>query len=230
MGRRLFSGVFFAALLALVAWAAITGNLRRYAELPLRWLGIEGAQSETSDTRDVLFDDDSTVDFSDPVIEEPDDVPFVETETPIATPGEREFLLRPAYFDALLAQYCADLPLESPKATFSAGRIVLSGTVRASRLTSLFNIPSALSLFLPARAECSVSCVPRVRDGRIEVRVLDVRAGNDVISSFLRDDAVYSCVADFLNEKLLNTVPKQYEIRSVSVDESGIRVTFFTGN
>ena len=225
MGRRIATGIFFAALLALLAWAAITGMIGKYFE---RALGSLAADGSAVSEEDVLFDDDSTVDWSVPE----EDVlgeDFL-TEDPPAqestAPKTYEFELTKDYFDVLLEKYASDIPIRGLSTTFSDGQVVFSGGADVSALSELLNIPSALTLFLPSTVDCKLYCVPVVKDGRIRVSVAKVTAGSDMLSPFLQREGILSSVENFLNDLLRKHLPDHYKMQSATVSQGKMYVRF----
>ena len=228
MGRRIASSLFFAALLALLAWALITGGLKKYLTGPLQRLGLLPAAQTVDGTvdEDVLFDDDSTVDWSDPVSDTDTDV--FESEQYAAGEGASsyELLLNPDYFNALLDKYATDLPIADLRASFESGRVILAGNAKVADLTALFQIPSGVVLFLPETVPCRLSCVPRVEDGRIRVSVTEVQSDYSVLSPFLSRDGILSSVEGFLNDQIKKYLSSNYIMKTATVSSGGLKVAF----
>lgn len=227
MGRRILSGLFFAALTALLAWAAVTGAWSRLTDLPRQWLQADASVCSESSEEDVLFDDDSTVDWSEPVTDVFDPLPSTSTDLPsVELPKTYEFALTPAYFNALLEKYSDGIPIREICSSFASGQVVLSGRADVDALKELLDIPAALVIFLPKQVDCQLTCVPRVEQGRLRVTVSKVWAGSDVLAPFLGGAEVLSAVEGFLNDLLTKYLPSQYEMRSASVTEEGMYVRF----
>ncbi len=230
-GSRIVSGLFLAALLALFVWAVLTGVFKDFLTDSARFFGIENPVVSTgSDGEDVLFDDDSTVDWSDPYTDTFDpspSFPEVPSGSSDVSKGKfYEFALTPEYFNALLEKYSGASALKNVTATFSEGQVVLSGDVNVLALTKQMNIPAALVIFLPDTVPCTLCCVPEVVDGCLQVTVPKVSAGNDVLAPFLSQPGVLSTVEDFLNEQLTKYLSDDYVMQSARVTKSGMYVRF----
>ncbi len=235
-GSRVVSGLFLAAVTALFVWAVLTGVFGDFLRDSARFFGIENHFSASSqDSEDVLFDDDSTVDWS-PVTEVFDASSFSEISNPSddtdseATDRPKgkfyEMALTPEYFASLLEKRSGSSALKNVTVTCSDGEVILSGDVSVSALTKQMNIPAALVVFLPESVPCTLHCAPEVTDGRLGVTVRKVSAGNDVLAPFLGRPGVLSTVEDFLNEQLTRYLSSNYIMQSARVTEGGIYVRF----
>ncbi len=234
-GSRIVSGLFLAALTALFVWAVLTGVFRDFLTDSARFFGIENPVGATVSDDDVLFDDDSTVDWSDPITDvfDPSSLSGIETsdgnsgEETTDTPKEKfyEFALTPEYFNALLQKYSGGA-LRNVSSSFVEGKVILSGDVRISVLTRQMDIPAALVVFLPETVPCTLDCVPSVSQGRMSVTVTKVSAGNDVLTPFLSRPEVLSTVEEFLNEQLTKYLSPDYTMQSVRVTDKGMVVRF----
>ncbi|MBP3300865.1 MAG: hypothetical protein J6M34_05115 [Clostridia bacterium] len=224
MGRRMLTGIFFAVLLALLVWAAVTGMIGNFLRRTLNALEADG--TGVSSAEDVLFDDDSTVDWS-----EPDQDVFVESlpSEESSAPKTYEFALTKDYFAVLLEQYSAEVPIRNLTAEFSDGQVIFSGGADVPVLSELLKIPSALVMFLPKTVDCNLYCVPEVSEGRLKVTVVKVTAGSDIISPFLQGEGVLTAVEDFLNDLLTKYLPSHYKMQSATVSDGGLYVRFLIG-
>ena len=230
MGRRILVRLFFAALSALLVWAAVTGTLSRFFSHPERFFGIENEEAPAvQDSEEVLFDDDSTVDFSDPftdvfdsAVSESDDA----GETEDTAPRSYEFVLTPEYFNAILEKYAESLPIYNMSSRFSGGAVVMSGDASVDALAELFGIPAALTFFLPDTVPCTLWCSPKVADGRLSVTVTKVSAGSDVLSPYLSRPEILSSVESYLNDLLSRYLPEEYEMKSAKVTDTGLYIRF----
>lgn len=226
-GLRIVRKLFFAALTALLVWALLTGVFGKYFSSPQSLFGIQSSVSEQNSDEDVLFDDDSTVDWSDPAEDVFDSI--VEENSPSEEKdgsSQYEFALTPEYFSALLDKYSDKIPLKNATSSFSDGTMILSGDADVSLLSDLLGIPSALVIFLPDTVPCELCCVPQVCDGRLQVSVSRVSAGSDVLAPFLSREEVLSAVEEFLNEQLTKYLPSNYIMQSAYVTSSGLYVRF----
>jgi len=228
MGRRLVSGIFFAALLALLCWALIVGVFGRGTALSFPW--SEGDVPADPAGDELLFDDDSTVDWSDPVTEVFDGSPEVTEPSggsiPAVKPKTYEFAVNEDYLNALLGKFSGQVPIRNLQAAFGNGTVTLSGNAAVSGLAELLEIPAALVVFLPETVPCRLECVPDVCDGRLTVSVVRVAAGSDMIAPFLSDGSILSSVEQYLNGKLTEYLPEEYRMQSVTVSERGMYVRF----
>ncbi|MBO5214539.1 MAG: hypothetical protein J6B86_07205 [Clostridia bacterium] len=236
-GSRIVSGLFLAALSALFVWAVLTGAFRDFLTDSARFFGIENHFSfSDSDGEDVLFDDDSTVDWSSPATDVFDGVVFSEVSdtegenSEAVTDGESEkfyeLALTPEYFCALLKKYSDGLALKNITASFSDGRVILSGDVCVAKLTEQMKIPAALVVFLPEFVPCTLDCALSVEEQRLTVTVTKVSAESDVLTPFLGQSGVLSAVENFLNEQLTKYLSSNYKMQSVRVTETGMYVRF----
>ena len=236
-GSRIVSGLFLAALSALFVWAVLTGAFRDFLTDSARFFGIENHFSfSDSDGEDVLFDDDSTVDWSSPATDVFDPATFSEdsetdgedSETPTDDIPEKsyELALTPEYFCALLKKYSDGLAMKNVTASFSDGNVMLSGDVCVAKLTEQMKIPAALVVFLPEFVPCTLDCVLSVEEQRLIVTVTKVSAGSDVLTPFLGQSKVLSAVEDFLNEQLTKYLSSNYKMQSVRVTKNGMYVRF----
>ncbi len=226
IGKRIVRGLFFAALLALLAWAFVTGSLKKYFSSSEKLFGIESPQSDSQLSDDVLFDDDSTLDWTDPATDafDPDRDP-----TPSETEkkdSSYEFALTPDYFNALLEKYAEKSPLKNVTSSFSDGTVILSGDAEVDTLADLLGIPAALVVFLPKTVPCALQCVPRVENGGLRVDVVKVSTGSDVLAPFLSREEVLSSVEDFLNKTLTEHLPSNYIMESAKATSTGLYVRF----
>lgn len=238
-GSRIFSGLFLAALTALFVWAVLTGAFRDFLMDSARFFGIENHfVPSDSDGEDVLFDDDSTVDWSNPITDVFDSASLSEItlsdgeqsdETDEYKEKFYEFALTPEYFDALLKKYSGDSALKDISATFSDGEVILSGDVSVSVLTKQMDIPAALVVFLPESVPCTLNCVPEVEDQRLKVTVTKVSAGSDVLAPFLSQPKLLSAVEEFLNGQLTKYLSSDYKMQSARVTKTGMYVRFSVG-
>lgn len=231
-GKKIATGLFFAALLALFAWALLTSVFGEYLQAPEEYFGIGHASSVSeSDEEDVLFDDDSAVDWSDPATDVFESSATVSEPSVSSEPGERfyEFALTPEYFDALLAKYSDGLPLRDVTSAFADGTVVLSGNAVVSQMAELLDIPAALVIFLPETVPCTLRCVPEVSEDRLRVKVTQVSAGSDVLAPYLSRSEVLSSVEGFLNDQLTKYLPSDYKMGSARVTETGMYVRFSVG-
>ena len=233
MGRWILSRLLLAALTALLVWAFVVGVFGKFLSHPERFFGIkEPETSLSSEGEDVLFDDDSTVDWSDPVTDvfDSSDVSQApsggESKDPEPKPKYYEFILTPDYFDALLLRYSDGLPIYRISSSFSEGAIVLKGDASVDALSEQFGIPAAFRIFLPDTVPCTLWCTPRVEEGRMTVRVTKVSAGSDLLSPYLSRAEVLSSVEGFLNDQLTRYLPAEYRMQSVKVTETGMIVGF----
>ena len=227
---RIVSGLFLAALTALFVWAILTGVFRDFLTDSARFFGIENWAGATASEDDVLFDDDSTVDWSDPITEVFDaSVTQVEYSEGDSTDGSEEtfyeMVLTPEYFNALLQKYSGSA-LSEVSSAFKNGQVVLSGKVNIPSLTEQVKIPAALVLFLPKNVSCTLHCVPQVSEGRMMVSVSNVEAGSEVLKPFLGRPEVVSSVEDFLNEQLTKYLADNYVMQSVRISDFGMTVRF----
>ena len=236
-GSRVVSGLFLAALTALFVWAVLTGVFRDFLTDSARFFGIENHFSfSDSDGEDVLFDDDSTVDWSSVVTDVFDPTTVTEdfasdgedAEVPSDDVPEKfyDLALTPEYFCALLKQYSDGLALKNVMASFSDGIVTLSGDVSVSKLTEQMKIPAALVIFLPETVPCTLDCRLSVEEGRLKVSVTKVSAGSDVLTPFLGQSNVLSVVENFLNEQLTKYLSSNYIMHSVRVTKTGMYVRF----
>lgn len=226
MGKRIASAVFFSALMALLAWAAVITFWRAEGREALSAMGAS-SEGETASEEDVLFDDDSTVDWSDPITDVFDSTPQG-SDVPAAPqpPKSYEFALTSDYFDALLEKYSDGIPIRSITSSFSSGHVILSGKADVDALTDLLNIPAALVVFLPDTVECRLACIPRVENGRLRVSVAKVWAGSDILAPFLSAEGILSSVEEFLNDLLMRYLPATYHMQSATVSDGGMYVRF----
>jgi hypothetical protein len=224
MGRRLFSVIFGGALLALLCWALVVSLVRR-ENAPLAWVEVDGSLS--SDGEDVLFDDDSTVDWSDPTEEVVGSLTDTSVEDlPAEGPKTYEFAVNEDYLNALLEKFSGEVPIHGLQASYGNGTVILSGDASVSDLAELLDLPAALVIFLPERIACRLECVPEVTEGRLTVSVVRVSAGSDIIAPFLSDGNILSSVSEFLNGRLTAYLPKEYRMQSVSVTQRGMYLRF----
>ncbi len=229
MRARVVSGLFLAALSALLVWAVLTGVFRDFLTDSARFFGIENKVTVSSDREDVLFDDDSTVDFSDPatdVFEPVVSSPVTETPDQPEKGKTYEFAVTPDYFNAWMEKYSNGDLFQNITASFEEGVVVLTGDVVVARLSEQFEIPAAFVLFLPKTVPCRLTCVPTVEEGRLRVTVTKVWAGNDVLAPFLGNSTVLSTAETFLNDQLTRHLPSDYIMQSVRVDKTGMIVRF----
>lgn len=233
---RLVSWLFLAALTALFVWAVLTGVFRDFLSDSARFFGIENStQATASDGEDVLFDDDSTLDWSDPITDVFDPSSLTEVESSDTSesdsdgPSDKEkhyeLALTPQYFNALLQKYSGDF-LQDVDSAFSDGQVILSGNVKISALCEKLKIAPALVIFLPETVPCTLYCTPKVSDGRMTVTVTKVSSKNDLITPFLRRSEILAGVEDFLNEQLTQYLSSDYVMQSVRVTDSGMIVRF----
>ncbi len=235
-GSRIFSGLFLAALTALFVWAVLTGTFKDFLLDSARFFGIENHfAASDSDGEEVLFDDDSTIDWSDPVTDVFDSASLSEIshsggeqsdETDDYKEKFYEFALTPEYFDALLKKYSDGSALKNVTASFSDGAVILSGDVSVSALTEQMDIPAALVVFLPEFVPCTLNCVPEVEEQRLKVTVTKVSAGSDVLAPFLCQPKILSAVEEFLNGQLKKYLSSNYKMQSARVTKTGIYVRF----
>ena len=230
-GKKIVAGLFFAALAALLAWAILTNVFGQVLTNPERFFGIESSVDATlTDDEDVLFDDDSTVDWSDPATDvfEPSYSSGVDSSHVSEDAGAKvfEFVLTPDYFNALLEKHSDGLPLEDVTSSFSEGTVILSGKAKVSELASLLNIPAALVIFLPETVPCTLHCVPEVSHGQMYVKVTKVSAGSDVLAPYLSRSEILSSVEWFLNDRMTKYLPSEYIMQSARVTETGMYVQF----
>ena len=226
MGKRIVGGLIFAALSALLVWAALVslGDLREYL---LSSAGNSSFSAESSDGEDVLFDDDSTVDWSDPLTEVFDPVSEDDAETVLpAPPKTYEFALTAEYFDVILEKYSDGIPFRNLSSEFSSGYVILSGAADVDALAALLEIPAALVVFLPDAVDCTLACVPKVEEGRLRVSVSKVRAGSDILAPFLSTDGILSAAENYLNNLLTEHLPSEYRMQSATVTEGGLYIRF----
>lgn len=220
MGKRIAVSLLFAALSALLVWCVAVFGWKMYkSEVLSEW---ESPFDDSSE--EVLFDDDSTVDWSDPVT----DV-FDSSEEPIplpSAPKTYEFALTPQYFNALLERYSDGIPIRGLSSSFASGNVILSGMADVDALTELLDIPAALVIFLPDTVDCKLACVPRVEEGRLRVSVVKVWAGSDILAPFLSTEGILSSVEDFLNDLLMRYLPEEYQMQSATVTDGGLYVRF----
>ena len=144
MGRWILSRLLLAALTALLVWAFVVGVFGKFLSHPERFFGIkEPETSLSSEGEDVLFDDDSTVDWSDPVTDVFDSSGVSQapsggdSKDPEPKPKYYEFIMTPDYFDALLLRYSDGLPIYRISSSFSEGAIVLKGEASVDALAEL---------------------------------------------------------------------------------------------
>jgi hypothetical protein len=214
------TGIFFAVILALLVWAAVAGVIGNFLQKTLNALAADG--SAVVSEEDVLFDDDSTVDWSEPDRDVVEEVPTVES----TAPKTYEFALTKDYFGVLLEQYASEIPIRNLTADFSDGQVIFSGGADVPVLSELLKIPSALVMFLPKTVECNLYCIPEVSEGRLKVTVVKVEAGSDIISPFLQGEGVLTAVEDFLNDLLTKYLPSHYKMQSATVSDGGLYVRF----
>lgn len=234
MRRRIVSGLFLAALCALLAWAVLTGALSKFLSDSARLFGIENPVNAPAPEDDVLFDDDSTVDWSDLFTDVFEDASLSDSDTAGETedangePKEKfyEFALTSEYFNALLKKYSDGSALKNMSASFSKGRVILSADVSVVLLSQQMEIPAALVVFLPKTVPCTLECIPSVAEGRLRVKVSKVSAGSDVLSPFLGREEVLSTVEEFLNDQLTKYLSSDYKMQSVRVTDRGMYVRF----
>lgn len=225
MGRKLFSVIFGGALLALLCWALVVSLVWREASVPIVRAEEEGVPEASEE--DVLFDDDSTVDWSDVTEDTAGTLSGTVTEDlPAGGPKTYEFAVNEDYLNALLEKFSGELPIHGLQAAYGSGTVVLSGDASVSDLTDLLDLPAALVIFLPDRIACRLECVPEVKEGRLTVSVVRVWAGSDIIAPFLRDESILSSVSEFLNGRLTAYLPEEYRMQSVSVSERGMYLRF----
>ncbi len=234
MRGRTVSWLFSAALTALLAWAILTGSFWDFLADSARFFGIENTVTMSTDGEDVLFDDDSSVDFSDPATDVFDPTLSTDTGSSQKPPSSSEsgagktyeFAVTPDYFNAWMEKYSNGDLFRNITAAFGDGNVVLTGDVVVARLAEQFEIPSAFVLFLPKTVPCRLTCAPTVEEGRLRVTVTEVWAGNDVLTPFLGNPAVLSKAEDFLNDQLTRHLPSDYMMQSVRVDKTGMFVRF----
>ncbi len=230
MKSRMASGLFLAALCALLAWAVLTGVFGDFLTDSARFFGIQNEVKESADREDVLFDDDSSVDFSDPVTDVFDATLPPQTSSgdfqPSSPQKTYEFAVTPDYFNAWMEQFSDGDLFRNISASFGDGVVMLAGDVVVARLSDRFDIPTALVLFLPKTVPCKLTCTPKVSEGRLRVTVTRVWAGSDVLTPFLGNENVLSAAEEFLNEQLTRHLPSDYIMQSVRVNSSGMYVRF----
>ncbi|MBQ1965190.1 MAG: hypothetical protein II348_00745 [Clostridia bacterium] len=233
---RIVSLLFLAALTALFVWAVLTGVFRDFLSDSARFFGIENpVRATVPDGEDVLFDDDSTLDWSDLITDvfdpssqseaEPTDEDT--SEETADDPKEKfyELALTPQYFNALLQKYSGDF-LRNVESSFAGGQVILSGDVKISALCERLKVSPALVIFLPETVPCTLSCTPKVSEGRMTVAVTKVSSKNDLVTPFLCRAEILSGVEDFLNEQLTRYLSSDYIMQSVRVTDSGMIVRF----
>ncbi len=234
-GSRIVSGLFLAALTALFVWAVLTGAFRDFLTDSARFFGIENHFSLTDSSEDVLFDDDSTVDWSSAVTDVFDPSSLSEIPTVDSTEhsdGEDlsekfyEFALTSEYLSALLSKHSDTSALKNLSASFDEGEVILSGDVDVSLLTKQMDIPAALVIFLPESVPCTLHCAPEVFQGRLKVTVTKVSAGSDVLAPFLSQPKVLSSAEDLLNRQLTKYLSSDYKMQSALVTKTGMYVRF----
>lgn len=229
-GRKIVSGLFFAALAALLVWAGLTFFFKKYLNYPQEYFGIgNSAPASDASGEDVLFDDDATVDWSDPATDVFDPSTAPAPSSPESSQKEElsyEFALTSEYFDALLLKYSDGLPLQDLTSSFGDGIVVLTGNAVVSRMGELLDIPAALIIFMPETVPCSLQCVPEVSEGRLQVKVTKVSAGSDILAPYLSRSEILECVEGFLNEQITKYLPSNYKMQSARVSESGMYVRF----
>ncbi len=240
-GNRIFSGLFLAALTALFVWAVLTGVFKDFLMDSARFFGIENHFiASDSDKEEVLFDDDSTVDWSDSITDVFDSASLPEVSLSDSDQEQSdenddykekfyEFALTPEYFDALLKKYSDGSALKNVTATFSDGEVILSGDVNVSVLTEQMKIPAALVVFLPESVPCTLNCVPEVEEHRLKVTVTKVSAGSEALAPFLSQPKVLSAVEEFLNGQLTKYLSSDYKMKSARVTKTGMYVRFSVG-
>ncbi len=234
-GSKIVSGLFLAALTALFVWAVLTGVFGDFLTDSARLFGIENQVNATASEEDVLFDDDSTVDWSDPITDAFDSSMMTEVEPTggeeaddtTDSPKEKfyELALTPQYFNALMQKYSGAF-LSNVTSTFDQGQVVLSGDVKVSPLAQQMEIPSALVVFLPETVPCTLYCTPQVSEGRMTVTVTKVVSGNEILAPFLGRSEVLSTVEEFFNEQLTQYLSSNYIMQSVRVTDKGMIVRF----
>lgn len=234
-GSRIVSGLFLAALTALFVWAVLTGAFKDFLTDSARFFGIENHFPLTDTSEDVLFDDDSTVDWSSVVTDVFDPSSLSEIPTVDGTensdgeePSEKfyEFALTSEYLSALLSKHSDASVLKNLSASFDEGEVILSGDADVSLLTKQMDIPAALVVFLPEFVPCTLHCVPEVAEGRLKVTVTKVSAGNDVLTPFLSQPKVLSSAEDLLNRQLTKYLSSDYKMQSAWVTKTGMYVRF----
>lgn len=230
--KKIATGLFLAALSALILWAAVAGCLRLFLSGSSSLFGKDASAPPERVSDDVLFDRNEN-DLSSDSLNLPPDTPVgdnFDPSRPAVSEGEAggyyEFAMTPEYFNALLRKYEENLPIKSPAASFSGGEMILSGDADVSSISSMLNIPAALVVFLPKTVPCKLSCVPVVRDGKLLVTVTSAWAGSDILSPYLSREGVLSSVEEFLNLQLTKYLPSEYIMESASVSDGGIYVRF----
>ena len=224
--KRIAAGIFTAALAALTAWALITAVISQKLNTPKHSFGADAAE-RIDDPEDVLFDDDSTVDFSQPAQAAFDENSSAfESSAPTPQSGIFEFAVTPEYFNLLLKQYADSIPLHDATATFSSEALTVTGNVFPSELAQIADLPPAVILFLPQSVPCSLQCVPKAEDGALRVCVTQVNCANEAISSFLERGEILSAVENYINGLLEEHLPDFYKMEYTSLSAGGIYVRF----